>query len=191
MSSLGACYHSSSLRLHSMYSAHSNMSSKGLSLHTTIHHLNLGASRLSMPPIARCYVLLDETKLSGTGRVAHPAGIRTGLEGVQASDRCQFDCGSVTGVCGGDPIGSTAFVLAIQSKEWHIVNRYSTPVSCIAQLTSRVFLGPELCRDPDWHKITINHAISSFSAAAELRKWSASLRSTVHSFLHRTRSLAS
>ncbi|KAB8075736.1 hypothetical protein BDV29DRAFT_155389 [Aspergillus leporis] len=70
-----------------------------------------------------------------------------------------------------------------QALEWHTLEPYSTILSCVAQVTSRVFLGFELCRDPSWHHITIDHAISSFTGAADLRSWPAFLRSNVHWFL--------
>ncbi|KAF7593959.1 hypothetical protein BBP40_010466 [Aspergillus hancockii] len=73
--------------------------------------------------------------------------------------------------------------------EWHTVELYGTILSCVAQVTSRVFLGDELCRDPSWHHITIDHAISSFVAAADLRSWPAFLRPIVHWVLPQTRAL--
>jgi cytochrome P450 len=73
--------------------------------------------------------------------------------------------------------------------DWHTVDLYSTMLYFVGQLSSRVFLGPELCRDANWRRITIDHAVSSFTAAAELRSWPAFLRPIVHWFLPRTRAL--
>jgi hypothetical protein len=37
----------------------------------------------------------------------------------------------------------------------------------VAQLSSRVFLGDKVCRNPDWLRITVNYTIDSLMAAAE------------------------
>lgn len=39
----------------------------------------------------------------------------------------------------------------------------------VAQLSSRIFLGDQICRDPEWLDITINYTLSAFTAAQELR----------------------
>ncbi|KAJ5948643.1 hypothetical protein N7454_001950 [Penicillium verhagenii] len=56
-----------------------------------------------------------------------------------------------------------------ESTEWVDLPVKSTVLKMVAQLSSRVFLGEEICRNPEWLDITINYTISSFSAAQELR----------------------
>ncbi|KAL1858064.1 hypothetical protein VTK73DRAFT_7969 [Phialemonium thermophilum] len=53
----------------------------------------------------------------------------------------------------------------------------------ITRVTSRVFLGPKLCRDEAWLKVARESAITSMAAAEELRMWPSPLRSIVHWFL--------
>jgi cytochrome P450 len=53
----------------------------------------------------------------------------------------------------------------------------------MARITSRVFLGEELCRNPDWLRITTTYTTQTFRAVEELRLWPAWLRSIVHWFL--------
>lgn len=53
----------------------------------------------------------------------------------------------------------------------------------IARVSSRVFIGPELCTNEDWLRISKEYAIDSFIAARTLRQWHFSLRPIVHWFL--------
>lgn len=53
----------------------------------------------------------------------------------------------------------------------------------VARLSSRVFLGPEICRNPAWLRITVDYTVSSFAAATTLRLWPNLLRPVVHWFL--------
>jgi hypothetical protein len=46
----------------------------------------------------------------------------------------------------------------------------------VARMSSRVFLGPELCRDPRWLEVTKNYTVDAFIAADKLRLYPASLR---------------
>lgn len=60
----------------------------------------------------------------------------------------------------------------------------------VAQLSSRVFLGEKICRNPDWFRITADYTIHSFQAAVELRLWPKLLCPFVANFLssvHRVR----
>jgi cytochrome P450 len=61
--------------------------------------------------------------------------------------------------------------------EWHEVDAKATVVEIIARLSSRVFLGPELCRNPEWLRITIDYTMTVFHGIMALKKWP--------SFLHR------
>lgn len=53
----------------------------------------------------------------------------------------------------------------------------------IARVSSRVFVGPELCANENWLRISKEYAIYSFIAARTLRQWHFSLRPFVHWFL--------
>lgn len=46
----------------------------------------------------------------------------------------------------------------------------------MAQLSSKVFLGDKICRNPDWLRITVDYTVDSFRAAEILRMWPRILR---------------
>lgn len=50
----------------------------------------------------------------------------------------------------------------------------------LAQMSSRVFLGELLCRDPNWLHITINYAVHVIKATEKLRQWPKPLRPFVN-----------
>ena len=53
----------------------------------------------------------------------------------------------------------------------------------VSRVSSRVFLGEEVCRNPDWLRVTREYTVDGFRAAEELRLWPAPLRFLVHWFL--------
>lgn len=53
----------------------------------------------------------------------------------------------------------------------------------VSRISSRVFLGEELCRNKEWLDVTCNYAVDTMRAAEELRLWPAPLRTFVHWFL--------
>ena len=67
--------------------------------------------------------------------------------------------------------------------DWHEVVIKEANLKIMARITSRVFLGEELSRDPDWFRITTAYAVETFRAVHELRLFPAWLRSTVQWFL--------
>ncbi|PVH96441.1 cytochrome P450 [Periconia macrospinosa] len=69
-----------------------------------------------------------------------------------------------------------------QSKEWQTRVIKSDVQDIIARLSSRVFLGLELCRNKDWLDITKNYTYSSFEAISELRSHHALARPILHWF---------
>ncbi|KAJ5519064.1 Cytochrome P450 [Penicillium expansum] len=67
--------------------------------------------------------------------------------------------------------------------DWHDVHLRTKAVGLIASLSSRVFLGEKICRNPEWLRITINYTIDSLMAAAQLRLWPEMLRPLAAKFL--------
>lgn len=57
----------------------------------------------------------------------------------------------------------------------------------VARLSSRVFLGTELCRNEEWLQVTTQYAVMAFLAAQDLRIWSPLLRPIANSFLSKCR----
>lgn len=58
----------------------------------------------------------------------------------------------------------------------------TTILEIVAQLSSKVFLGDELCRNPDWLRITIDYTVDSFLASEDLRLWPGFMRPIVAPF---------
>ncbi|KAH6625922.1 ent-kaurene oxidase [Boeremia exigua] len=54
------------------------------------------------------------------------------------------------------------------SSEWKEVRIRDPLLDLVARLSSRVFLGAELCRDENWLKITKEYTINSFQAAVKM-----------------------
>jgi len=53
----------------------------------------------------------------------------------------------------------------------------------VSRVSSRVFLGEEVCRNENWLRVTSNYTVDAFRAADELRLWPAPLRYIVVWFL--------
>ncbi|KAJ3495733.1 hypothetical protein NLG97_g3184 [Lecanicillium saksenae] len=73
--------------------------------------------------------------------------------------------------------------LLTDSTEWHEANVRETILQLVARISSRVFLGDELCRNADWLRVTKEYTVASFNAAEELRQWPYLLRPIVNRFL--------
>ena len=59
----------------------------------------------------------------------------------------------------------------------------------IAQVSARVFVGKELCRNPAWGIATANYTSLSFVALGEVQKWPRSLQGIVHWVLPSARAM--
>lgn len=69
------------------------------------------------------------------------------------------------------------------SPEWHEANVRQTILQLVARISSRVFLGDELCRNDDWLRVTKEYTVATFNAAEELRQWPYLLRPVVNRLL--------
>ncbi|PGH15783.1 hypothetical protein AJ79_02163 [Helicocarpus griseus UAMH5409] len=67
--------------------------------------------------------------------------------------------------------------------DWHDIALKPSILQLVAQLSSKVFLGDKICRNPDWLRITISYTVDSFVAAQDLRLWPALVRPVVAKFL--------
>jgi len=70
-----------------------------------------------------------------------------------------------------------------ETDEWQEINFVHKAQWLTSRVTSRVFLGLPLCRDPAWLKIAIDFTVQVMSAAKELRRQPAFLRPFTHWFL--------
>ncbi|KAJ3563164.1 hypothetical protein NPX13_g8296 [Xylaria arbuscula] len=69
------------------------------------------------------------------------------------------------------------------SSEWKEVGLLAMNLSLVAQLSSRVFLGDKLCRNPEWLEVTSQYPVTAFGAAYKLRLYPKVLRPLVNWFL--------
>ncbi|KAJ3537712.1 hypothetical protein NM208_g6196 [Fusarium decemcellulare] len=69
-----------------------------------------------------------------------------------------------------------------ESRDWQKTLAYDSLLDLIARLSSRVFLGDEICRNEDWLKVTKNYTVISFASAAKLNVAPAPLRPLMNWF---------
>ncbi|RAL14686.1 cytochrome P450 [Aspergillus homomorphus CBS 101889] len=76
------------------------------------------------------------------------------------------------------------------NSEWHSFKCLKPSILAItAQLSSRVFLGEPLCRDPNWVRITMVYTVDSHKASQALRRWPAALRPIIARLLPSSRKI--
>ena len=73
--------------------------------------------------------------------------------------------------------------------DWQEITIKPRLLDIVARLSSRVFLGKELCRNEDWLRITKEYAVNVFIAAMNLRLYPRFSRKVVHWFLPKCRNL--
>ncbi|KAI1631590.1 cytochrome P450 [Biscogniauxia mediterranea] len=76
-----------------------------------------------------------------------------------------------------------------ESPEWRKIHAKPAILDIISRISSRVFLGDELCRNEDWLDITKSYTVAAFTAAQDLRLFPSAIRPFVHWFLPQCRSL--
>ncbi|KAK1561294.1 cytochrome P450 [Colletotrichum navitas] len=75
------------------------------------------------------------------------------------------------------------------STEWQEHKIYDSALDLIARMSSRVFLGGNLCRNEEWLSITKTHVLNAFSTGQMLRKYPYCARFVVQWFHPRCRAL--
>ncbi|XHG05621.1 hypothetical protein AWENTII_008836 [Aspergillus wentii] len=88
-----------------------------------------------------------------------------------------------------DETSKTVDELFGQPETWTEITYKPILLKLIARVSTRVFIGPELCENEDWLRISKEYAVESFIAVRALRKWHFSLRPIVHWFLPECRKL--
>ena len=73
--------------------------------------------------------------------------------------------------------------------EWHAIGLHSLLLQSVARVSSRLFLGDRLCRDPEWLSITTTYTYHIAATIHELNSWPSILRPFICRFLPRTREL--
>lgn len=84
---------------------------------------------------------------------------------------------------------SAAQCFLSDNKEWHEIDLNMTLLKITSQVSSRVFLGPELCRNDKWLDITVRYTAMATGAARVLRRYPYVLHCVVHWFLPDCRAL--
>lgn len=72
---------------------------------------------------------------------------------------------------------------ANDDQAWHTVTLRESLLRLVARVSSRVFLGEEMCRNDDWLRVTREYAVDGVRAAEELRLWPTPSRALVHWFI--------
>ncbi|KAK5701112.1 hypothetical protein LTR17_022875 [Elasticomyces elasticus] len=67
-----------------------------------------------------------------------------------------------------------------EDPDWHVLDVKKSLLDLVARLTSRIFLGKELCRDKRWLKIAQDYTVDGFIAAFTLQMVPAVLRPLAH-----------
>lgn len=75
--------------------------------------------------------------------------------------------------------------------EWHTIVLKDVLLDLIARLSSRIFLGEELCRNPEWLKVTKEYTVNGPKAATVLHLFPRNLRPVIAQFLPITRTIRS
>ncbi|KAK6811308.1 hypothetical protein RU639_013109 [Aspergillus parasiticus] len=73
--------------------------------------------------------------------------------------------------------------------DWNNVKLRNSLSSIISQVSSRSFLGEELCRNPAWLEVSVAYSNQMFTTARELRGWPKILRPLISIFLPSCRRL--
>nr|ASF83124.1 cytochrome P450 [Colletotrichum lini] len=69
------------------------------------------------------------------------------------------------------------------STDWHQIVPQKDIIRIVSRLSSRVFMGEELCRDEEWVRVSGDYTATAFSVANELNQWPRRVRPVVHWFL--------
>ncbi|XEV04478.1 hypothetical protein FSHL1_009765 [Fusarium sambucinum] len=69
------------------------------------------------------------------------------------------------------------------STEWHSINPPKETIRIVSRVSSRIFMGKELCRDEGWTKTSSDYTLVAFGSLALVRKYPRWLRPYIHWFL--------
>ncbi|KAF5656120.1 ent-kaurene oxidase [Fusarium circinatum] len=75
------------------------------------------------------------------------------------------------------------------SKEWHGVKPQEDLIRIVSRVSSRIFMGEELCRDEEWNRVSSEYTLMSFGYSHTLRTYPRWLRPYIHWFLPQCRAI--
>ncbi|KAJ4405924.1 hypothetical protein N0V82_010224 [Gnomoniopsis sp. IMI 355080] len=73
--------------------------------------------------------------------------------------------------------------LLTDSPEWHEVSALSTIARTVSRMSTRIFIGEEMCSNDEWVNSVAEYSRSAFACIPELQMWPAFTRRIVHWFL--------
>ncbi|QPC76567.1 hypothetical protein HYE68_007319 [Fusarium pseudograminearum] len=79
--------------------------------------------------------------------------------------------------------------LFTDNTDWHSIPMRDMMLQLVTRISSRVFLGTDLCRNETWLRISRDYTVRAFSAAEDLRMWPAFIRPLVSLFLPNCRKM--
>jgi len=60
-------------------------------------------------------------------------------------------------------------MLLPSSRDWTSLNAHSLILQLVSQIIARIFLGPELCYNPEWHAVVLSYAQAGHAASQRVR----------------------
>ncbi|KAF5602836.1 ent-kaurene oxidase [Fusarium subglutinans] len=69
------------------------------------------------------------------------------------------------------------------STEWHAIRPQADLIRVVSRVSSRIFMGEELCRDEEWNRTSSEYTLLAFSYGGHLREYPRWLRPYIHWFL--------
>ncbi|GAB0134067.1 hypothetical protein EsDP_00002452 [Epichloe bromicola] len=69
-----------------------------------------------------------------------------------------------------------------EAKDWHTVNLRDAVLRLIARVSSRIFLGEELCRNEKWLTVTSEYTLAAFDSAEKMRVYPRPIRGLISRF---------
>ncbi|KPA37971.1 ent-kaurene oxidase [Fusarium langsethiae] len=75
------------------------------------------------------------------------------------------------------------FDLLTDSTEWHSINPQAELIHAVSRVSSRIFMGEELCRDKEWTRASSEYTMLAFTLTGYVRRWPRWTRPYIHWFL--------
>ncbi|VZI11752.1 unnamed protein product [Fusarium fujikuroi] len=69
------------------------------------------------------------------------------------------------------------------SAEWHAIRPQADLIRVVSRVSSRIFMGKELCRDEEWNRTSSEYTLLAFGYGGHLREYPRWLRPYIHWFL--------
>ncbi|KAK2601862.1 hypothetical protein QQS21_004548 [Conoideocrella luteorostrata] len=73
--------------------------------------------------------------------------------------------------------------LFTDSTNWHEIDPKIDIMRVVSQMSSRIFMGEDLCRDEEWVKASGDYTSAAFQLSDTIRAWPRNLRPVVHWFM--------